>query len=102
MQDMQEMWVRSLGVEDPLEAKMATRSSILSWKILGTEEPGRLQSIVSQKSLSRALEHRACARTKSSMLLASPFFLHVLFLPFSGIVIMKKFSNIHRSIEVSQ
>ena len=53
------------------------------------------------KSRSRACKHHTCARTKSSMLLASPFFLHVLFLPFWGIVIMKKFSNIHRSIEVS-
>ena len=49
MQDMQEMWVQSLGGEDPLEEKMAAHSNILSWKILGTEEPGRLQSIVSQR-----------------------------------------------------
>ena len=37
------------GWEDPLEAGMATRSSILSWRIPWTEEPGRLQSGGSQK-----------------------------------------------------
>ena len=38
------MWVGSLGWEDPLEEEMATHSSILSWEIPQTEEPGRLQS----------------------------------------------------------
>ena len=41
---MWETWVRSLAREDPLEKEMATRSSILAWKIPWTEEPGRLQS----------------------------------------------------------
>ena len=40
---MQETWVRSLGWEDPLEKEMATHSSILAWRIPGTEEPGGLQ-----------------------------------------------------------
>ena len=40
---MQEMWVLSLGGEYPLEKEMATRSSILAWKIPWTEEPGGLQ-----------------------------------------------------------
>ena len=44
---MWEAWVRSLGREDPLEKEMATHSSILSWRIQWTEEPGRLQSIAS-------------------------------------------------------
>ena len=39
---MQEMQVQSLGLEDPLEEEMAAHSSILAWKILWTEEPGRL------------------------------------------------------------
>ena len=42
---MEEMWVRSLGWEDPLEKEMATHSSILAWKIPWTEEPGGLQSM---------------------------------------------------------
>ena len=46
---MQETQVLSLGQEDPLEKKMATHSSILAWKIPWTEEPGRLQSMGSQK-----------------------------------------------------
>ena len=41
--------VRSLGGEDALEKEMATHSSILAWRIPWTEEPGRLQSKVSQK-----------------------------------------------------
>ena len=45
---MWETWVQSLGREDPLEKKMATRSSILAWKIPWTEDPGRLQFIGSQ------------------------------------------------------
>ena len=46
---MQETQVRSLGREDPLEKEMATFSSILAWKIPWTEEPGRLQSMGSQR-----------------------------------------------------
>ena len=45
---MQETRVRSLGQEDPLEKEMATHSSILAWKIPWME-PGRLQSMGSQK-----------------------------------------------------
>ena len=41
--------VRSLGLEDPLEKEMATHSSTLAWKIPWTEEPGRLQSMGSQR-----------------------------------------------------
>ena len=47
---MQETWVRSLSRENPLEEEMATHSSILAWEIPLTEEPGGLQSMVSQKS----------------------------------------------------
>ena len=43
-QETQEMWVRSLGREDPLEKKMTTHSSILAWRIPWKEEPGRLQA----------------------------------------------------------
>ena len=42
---MQETWVQSLGLEDPLEPEMTTHSSILAWKIPWMEEPGRLQSM---------------------------------------------------------
>ena len=41
---MQEMPVKSLDREDPLEKETATHSSILAWEIPWTEEPGRLQS----------------------------------------------------------
>ena len=41
-----ESWIWSLGQEDPLKEVMATHSSILAWRILWTEDPGRLQSIV--------------------------------------------------------
>ena len=46
---MQETRVRSLGWEDTLEKEMATHSSTLAWKIPWTEEPGRLQSMGSQR-----------------------------------------------------
>ena len=46
---MQETRVRSLGGEDPLEKEMATHFSILAWRIPWTEEPGRLQSMGSQR-----------------------------------------------------
>ena len=45
----QETRVQSLGQEDPLEKEMATHSSILAWRIPGTEEPGGLQSLGSQR-----------------------------------------------------
>ena len=46
---MWETWVRALGGEDPLEKEMASHSSTLAWKIPWTEEPGRLQSVRSQR-----------------------------------------------------
>ena len=46
---MQETQVQSLGREDPLEKGMETHSSILAWKIPGTEEPGELQSMGLQR-----------------------------------------------------
>ena len=45
MQETQEMWVRPLGWEDPLEEEIATHSRMLTWEIPWTEEPSRLQSI---------------------------------------------------------
>ena len=49
MQETQKTWVRSLGQEDPLDEEMATYSSILTWKIPWTEEPGELQSMRLQR-----------------------------------------------------
>ena len=46
---MQETQVPSLGMEDLLEKRMATNSSILAWRIPWTEEPGGLQSMGSQR-----------------------------------------------------
>ena len=46
---MQEIPVQCLGQEDPLEKEMVTHSRILAWEIPWTEEPGRLQSIGSQR-----------------------------------------------------
>ena len=46
---MQETRVRSLGREDPLEKEMATHSNTLAWRIPWREEPGRLQSMGSQR-----------------------------------------------------
>ena len=46
---MQETWVQSLGWKDFLEKEMATHSNILAWRIPQREEPGRLQSMGSQR-----------------------------------------------------
>ena len=46
---MPEIWVQSLGREDPLEKEMAIHSSTIAWKIPWTEEPDRLQSMGSQR-----------------------------------------------------
>ena len=49
MSAMRVTWIQSLGWEDPLEKRMATRSSILAWRVQRTEEPGWLQSMESQR-----------------------------------------------------
>ena len=49
MKETGETRVLFLGQENPLEEGMATHSSILAWRITGTEEPGRLQSMESQR-----------------------------------------------------
>ena len=49
MQETQDAQVQSLGWEDPLEKEMATYSNIPAQKIPWTEEPGRLQSMESQR-----------------------------------------------------
>ena len=49
---VQETWetqIQSLGQDDPLEKEVATHSGILAWEISQVEEPGRLQSMGSQK-----------------------------------------------------
>ena len=46
---LQETWIQSRGQEDPLEKRMAIHSSILAWRIPGTEEPGWLRSMRSQR-----------------------------------------------------
>ena len=46
---MWETWVRALGWEDPLEKEMAIHSSTIVWRIPWTEEPGKLQSMGSQR-----------------------------------------------------
>ena len=50
IQETQEIWVQSLGQEDPLEEGMATHSSISAWRVPWTEESGGLLSTGSQKS----------------------------------------------------
>ena len=49
VQETQEMWVQSLGREDPLEEGMGTHSSILAWRSQWTKESGGLQSIGLQR-----------------------------------------------------
>ena len=72
---MRETRVWSLGQEDPLEKEMATQSSTLAWKILWTEEPGRLQYIVPQwvghdrvTSLSLPSSWKVCMQVKKQQI----------------------------------
>ena len=55
---MWETWVRSLCWEDLLEKEMASHSSILTWEISGTEEPGRLEPKELQKELDLAAKQQ--------------------------------------------
>ena len=61
---MRETWVQSLGQEHPLEKGMDTHSSISTWRILWTEEPGRLQSMglqrVGHKWVTHTYTHQLC------------------------------------------
>ena len=60
---VQETWVQSMGWEDPLEKGMAIYSSILAWRILWTEEPGKLQSMESQESyMPQLLNNSNCTK----------------------------------------
>ena len=59
MQEMQEEWVLSLNLEDPLEEEMANHFNILAWRIPWTEKPGGLQSIGSQRDITEWAQ-RAC------------------------------------------
>ena len=54
---IKETQVQSLGREDPMEKEMATDSSILAWRIPWTAEPGRLQSMGSQRVRHEQLSH---------------------------------------------
>ena len=56
-QDSQEMQDQSLGQKDPLEEEMATRSSIVAWRIPWTEEPGGLQSKESKNTTKHSTQH---------------------------------------------
>ena len=55
---MQQTQVQSLGQEDPLEKEMATHFSILAWKVLWTEEPGRLLPGRGHKGLDKTEQQR--------------------------------------------
>ena len=50
MQKPQDTWVQSLCQEDPQKRGMTTHSSVLAWRFLWTEEPGRLQSTGSPRA----------------------------------------------------
>ena len=58
---MQETHIQSLGLEDPWEESLATHSSIITWRIPWTEEPGGLQSMGSQRDTTELL--CACTHT---------------------------------------
>ena len=70
---MHEIQVLSPSQKDPLEEGMATHSSILAWKIPWIEEPGRLQSMVSQRvGLDLATPWTAACQALLSMEFSKP------------------------------
>ena len=74
---MQETWVQSLGLVDPLEKEMSTHSRIFAWRIPWTEEPGGLQSMGSQKSrkqLSNQITSSSDCVKSGSHYLCKPFY----------------------------
>jgi len=77
MQEMQEMWVWSLGQKDPLEKELVTHPSILAWRIPRTEEPGRLQSM----ELKRAGQD--WAHTHTSLFLIHTYIYHHQLVPYT-------------------
>ena len=72
MQETQEMRVRSLDQEDPLEKGVATHSSILAWRIPWTEKPGGLQPIGSQR-LKRLSTHTRIRSPEADQLKCGPW-----------------------------
>ena len=66
------MWVQSLGQEDPLEEGRAAHSSFLAWRILWTEEPGRLQSVCAQScpTLCNLMDHNPPVSSVNGIFLA--------------------------------
>ena len=70
MQETQEMWVQSLGWEDPLQEEMATHSSILAWEIPWPEVPGGLQSTQSQRVQHDLATKRQTTHTHNGILLS--------------------------------
>ena len=79
---MQDVWVQSLGQENPLEKEMATHSSILAWKILWTEELGGYSPGVtkSQTQLTERLNRNHCINLRVPI---SRFLSFLLFLKLS-------------------
>ena len=55
---MRETWVRSLGREDTLEKELATRSSILAWRIPWMEEPGGLYTDLEDRLMDKGEQGR--------------------------------------------
>ena len=76
---MQETRVQSLGWEDPLEEKMATHSGILAWRIPWIEEPGRPQSVGSQRVGHDLATEWACICIHISMMKKSKKMVHTRF-----------------------
>ena len=66
---MQEVRVRSLSLEEPLEEEMATHSSILAWGIPWTQEPGGLQSMGSQRVSHDSVTERTHTNTHTRVIL---------------------------------
>ena len=90
---VRETWVQTLGWEDLLEKEMAIHSSTIAWKIPWTEEPGRLQSMGSQKSQTRLSDFTFSLPSKLSRLLNVTYSIKNL-----NLLIIKRFKMANNNI----
>ena len=104
---MQETQIQSLGQEDALEKGMATQSSILAWRIPWTEEPGRLQSMESQKvrhswmtTLSWSLTNSSWVAQRFPILMVKVLCLRDSFSPRHTVVVGQPLSDFIISLEM--
>ena len=84
---VQEMQARSVGWEDVLEEEIANHSNTLAWKIPWTEEPGKLQSMRSQRVRCNLATEQTCIHVHTKIFPVGMHSLNVFLVHFSGTLV---------------